>query len=107
MSDSSFQSGLPARLAARSQSALTTAAIAMCMTPFSGPSQRSCESCTSVRHTSPIEASVWSTGSPTTNGSSARIAATCTSLPRPIVNANPWPSRPSAASVRMTTYAAE
>ena len=79
----------------------------MCITPFSGPSQRSCESCTSIRDTSPIEASVSSSGRPTTNGSSARIAATCTSLPRPIVNANPWPSSPSAASVPMTTYAAE
>jgi hypothetical protein len=28
-------------------------------------------------------------------------------LPRPIVNAKPWPSSPSSASVRMTTYAAE
>ncbi|CAM5243657.1 hypothetical protein STANM309S_05161 [Streptomyces tanashiensis] len=35
------QTGLPARLAARSQTALTTAPIAMCITPFSGPSQRS------------------------------------------------------------------
>ena len=41
MSASSRQTGLPASLAARSQAALTTAPIAMCMTPFSGPSHRS------------------------------------------------------------------
>ena len=75
----------------------------MCITPFSGPSQRSWESCTSRRHMSPIAPTGW----PMTNGSSARMAATCTSLPRPIVNANPWPSSPSSASVPMTTYAAE
>ena len=37
MSTSSFQSGLPAVLANRSQTALTTAAVARWMTPFSGP----------------------------------------------------------------------
>ena len=41
MSTSSFQSGLPARFAKRSQTALTTAAVARWMTPFSGPIQRS------------------------------------------------------------------
>lgn len=40
-SASSRHTGFPARLAARSQAALTTAPIAMCITPFSGPSQRS------------------------------------------------------------------
>ncbi len=45
ISASSRHSGLPARLAFRSHRALTTAEIAMCMTPFSGPSHRSCESC--------------------------------------------------------------
>ena len=50
---SSCHSGRPARLAFRSQSALTTAPMAMCMTPFSGPSQRSWESWTSSRHRPP------------------------------------------------------
>ena len=36
-----FQSGLSARLAATSHRALTTAAVARWMTPFSGPSHRS------------------------------------------------------------------
>ena len=49
MSASSFHSGLPACLACRSHIALTMAAIAMWMTPFSGPSQRSCESPASDR----------------------------------------------------------
>lgn len=44
ISASSSQSGLPYLLALRSHRALATAEIAMCMTPFSGPSQRSCES---------------------------------------------------------------
>ena len=41
MSQISCQSGLPARFANRSQRALTTAAVARWMTPFSGPIQRS------------------------------------------------------------------
>ena len=49
----------------RSHSALTTAPIAMCMTPFSGPSQRSCESCTSRRDAAPMSARSASTSWPT------------------------------------------
>ena len=41
MSASSFQSGLPSDFAYRSQTALTTAAVARWITPFSGPIQRS------------------------------------------------------------------
>ena len=41
MSASSFHTGLPSALAQRSQTALTTAAVARWMTPFSGPIQRS------------------------------------------------------------------
>lgn len=58
MSASSFHTGLPTRLALRSHSALTTAEMAMCMMPFSGPSQRSCESCTMRFHMVPRSASV-------------------------------------------------
>ncbi|PYP13185.1 MAG: hypothetical protein DMD56_01480 [Gemmatimonadetes bacterium] len=36
-----------------------------------------------------------------------RMAATHSSLPRPAVNVRPWPSRPSALSVRRMAYAAE
>ena len=79
----------------------------MCMTPFSGPSQRSWESCTSSRHAVPRSSRTSFTSRPTTYGRSAAIAASCTSLPRPMVNANPCPSCPSTASVRSTTYAAE
>ena len=44
------------------------------------------------------------TSLPTTCGASDLMAAACTSLPRPMVKASPWPSGPS--SVRSTTYAA-
>ena len=43
-SASSFQTGLPSRRAHRSQSAFTTAAVAMWTMPRSGPIQRSCGS---------------------------------------------------------------
>ena len=49
MSASSFHSGLPSALAHRSQTALTSAAVARWMTPFSGPSQRSWLSPVSAR----------------------------------------------------------
>src|SRR3982074_14813 len=49
MSASSFHRGFFARLACRSHIALTMAAIEMWMTPFSGPSHRSCESPASAR----------------------------------------------------------
>ena len=104
---SSCQSGLPSRFAQRSQTALTTAAVARWMTPFSGPSQRSCLSETSERQKPRMSAVMPSSVRPTTSGSSARTAATQTSVPRPLVKVRPWPSRPSSASVRRTTYAAE
>ena len=107
MSASSFQSGLPSRFAHRSQTALTTAAVARWMTPFSGPSQRSCVSETRLRQKPRMSAQIASSVRPTTSGSSARAAATQTSVPRPLVNVRPWPSRPSSALVRSTTYAAE
>ncbi len=103
----SCQSGLPARLAVRSQAALTTAPIAMCITPFSGPSHRSWLSPIRSRFNVPGSAQSSSTDRPITWSRSASIAATWTSLPRPMVKENPCPSCPSAESVRSTTYAAE
>ena len=89
MSTSSFQSGLPSTLAYRSHTALTMAAVARWMTPFSGPTQRSWPSPTSsyqnAAKSSTIEASV----RPTTSGPSASTAATHSSLPRPVVNVMP------------------
>ena len=85
--------------------ALTIAAWARWITPFSGPSQRSCVSLASLRQKPAWSAMMLSSAVPTTKGSSARIAATTTSLPRPIVNAKPWPL--CAPSVFTVTYAAE
>ncbi len=89
MSTSSFQSGLPARFATRSQAALTTAAVARWMTPFSGPIQRNWLSPTRSRQKPPRSASVASTDRPTTRGAIARTPATTTSVPRPVVNVKP------------------
>ena len=47
--------------------------------------------------------SMASTSRPARCGVSARIAAVCTSLPRPIVNTKPCPSWPSSASVTTRT----
>ena len=107
MSASSFQSGLPSTLAHRSQAALTTAAVARWMTPFSGPTQRSWLSPVTWRQKPAMSAAHASSDWPTTNGSSARTAATHSSLPRPMVNVRPWPSAPEGWSVWRTTYAAE
>ena len=103
MSASSFQSGFPWSLAERSQTAFTTAAVARWMTPFSGPSQRSCVSEARLRQKPRMSALIDSRLRPTTIGSSARIAARQTSVPRPVVKVRPWPSMPSSASVRSTT----
>ena len=103
MSESSFQSGLPSRLAHRSQTALTTAAVARWITPFSGPSQRSCVSDARLRQKPRMSAVIASSDRPTTSGSSARMAATQTSVPRPLVKVRPCPSSPSSSPVRRTT----
>ena len=92
MSASSFQSGFPCRFAERSQTALTTAAVARWMTPFSGPSQRSCVSEARLRQKPRMSALIDSEAAPHHQGSSARTAATQTSVPRPVVNVRPWPS---------------
>ena len=77
MSTSSFQSGLPSRLAHRSQTALTTAAVARWMTPFSGPEPAQLrvggEAAPEAAHVA--RRSPRGRG-PTTSGSSARTAAT-------------------------------
>ncbi len=105
MSASSFQTGFFSRFACRSHTALTIAAIEMWMTPFSGPSHRSWLSDDSSRQNAAGCAMMSSSVRPTTSGRKARIAATHTSLPRPIVNVNPCPSR--SPSVFRITYAAE
>ena len=88
-SERSFQSGTPRLFAHRSQTAFTIAAAARCMTPFSGPSQRSWSSETSERQKLRMFAVMSSSVRPTTSGSSARAAATQTSVPRPFVNVRP------------------
>ena len=80
----------PARLARRSHTAFTTAPIAMWMTPFSGPSQRSWLSQTRRRRGRPVGQDS-STSRPTRKGSQAPMAASWTSLPRPMVKTKPWP----------------
>ena len=103
----SFQTGLRSTFAQRSQAALTIAAVARWMAPFSGPIQRSWLSPVTFRQKPAISPAIDSNVSPATSGASAFTAATQTSLPRPIVNVIPWPSMPSAPSVSSTTYAAE
>jgi hypothetical protein len=78
---------------------------AMWMIPFSGPSQRNCESRTNVSHTPRRSSSVPSRSRPTSVVPSDSIARHWISFPRPIVNAKPWPVRPP--SVPIVTYAAE
>ena len=95
---SASRAACPRVFAKRSQTALTTAAVARWITPFSGPIQRSWLSPTSVRQNAPMSAKSSSVRRPTTSGRSASTAATTTSVPRPIVNVRPWPSRPSPAS---------
>src|SRR3954453_15420739 len=107
MSASSFHNGLPSRLANKSHIALTTAAVARWMAPFSGPIQRNWLSRVTVRQNRPMSEHASSTGYPSTNGRNASTAEHTTSVPRPIVKVKPWPSSPSSASVRRTTYAAE
>ena len=88
---------LPQRLARagardRSQSALTTAAAAMWMTPFSGPSQRSWLSpVSSRRERRRGRRGRSSTGSPTTSGASAWMPATCDVVAAPDGEGQPVP----------------
>ena len=88
MSTSSFQSGLPARFAKRSQTAFTTAAVARWITPFSGPIQRSWLSPTRSRQNASHVAEGLDVA-PDDEGPRASTPATTTSVPRPIVNVKP------------------
>ena len=72
-------------------------------TPFSGPSQRSWPSDTSERQKERMSPVIPSRLRPTTSGSSARMAATQTSVPRPHVKVSPWPESSSSESVCRTT----
>ncbi len=103
MSTSSFQTGLPSAFAQRSQTALTIAAVARWIAPFSGPIQRNWLSPTMCRQKAPMSAVNRSSVRPRTSGASARIAATQTSLPRPIVKVSPCPSSPAGLSVLRIT----
>jgi hypothetical protein len=99
ISASSCQSGLPASLARRSQTALTRAPVAMCRAPFSGPIQRSCTSVVTERRKASGSPNSSSSDLPSTAGASARTAAQVISLPRPLVKVNPVPvCGPSVAS---------
>jgi hypothetical protein len=84
---------------------LTIAPVAMWMTPFSGPSQRSCTSAESERQNATGSAWMSAIDRPTTWWARARTAAQVISLPRPLVNVKPAPSSP--ASVVRATYVAE
>ena len=97
------RAGHPRLFAQRSQTALTTAPTARCMTPFSGPSQRSWPSDTSERQKPRMSPVIPSSVRPTTSGSSARMAATQTSVPRPFVKVSPWPVSSRPESVWRTT----
>src|SRR5918998_1218032 len=76
------------------------------MTPFSGPTHRSWLSPVMRRQKAPKSCVNDFRVSPTTSGARASIAATHSSLPRPIVKVRPWPSRPSGESVFSITQAA-
>jgi hypothetical protein len=83
------------------------APIAICITPFSGPSQRKGESYTNERHIAPMSESSASASFPRIIGATALIAATSTSLPRPMVKTKPLPVSWASESVTSSTYAAE
>ena len=89
MSATSFHSGLPSARAHRSHTALTSAAVARWIAPFSGPIQRSCESPVISRQKRPGSARMSARFLPTTSGASARTAWHTISVPRPIVNVIP------------------
>ncbi len=101
MSTTSFHSGFPSARAHRSQTALTSAAVARWITPFSGPIQRRCESPVTSRQKPRGSAATSESRRPFTRGLSAWMAVTTTSVPRPIVNVIPWPV--SRVSVRRIT----
>jgi hypothetical protein len=74
---------------------LTKAAVARWITPFSGPTQRNCESLVSARQNPAKSRVIESSVRPTTSGASALAAATHSSLPRPMVKVSPCPWSPA------------
>ena len=93
ISVTNFQTGTPRSLAHKSHTALTSAAVARWITPLSGPSQRSCEWFVTCRQNAPMLSTMSDRLRPTTNVANASIAAQHSSLPWPIVNVMPCPSR--------------
>ena len=89
MSTNSFHSGLSSTFAYRSHAAFTSAAVARCTTPFSGPSQRIWLSPTIDRQNPAMSAAMSSTVLPTTCSDRRRIASTQSSVPRPVVKVSP------------------
>jgi len=107
MSTRSFHTGLRSDFAQRSHTAFTTAAVARCIAPLSGPIHRSCGSPVISRQKRPMSCAIASSVLPTMSGRSAFAAARTTSLPRPVVNVSPCPETLSPRSVFKTTYVAE
>lgn len=85
MSATILHTGLFNVLAHRSQIALTTAPSARCITPFSGPIHRNCESETRYRHVSPQFATREARVRPLMRSATLSIALQTMSFPRPIV----------------------
>ena len=89
----SCHTGLPSRLAHRSHTALTSAAVARWITPFSGPSQRSWLSLVSRRHEAGHVAGELVEVAARRRGARApRWRRRHRSLPRPMVKVKPWPA---------------
>ena len=72
----------------------TTAAVARCRTPFSGPTHRSWESLVSARQNPAKSAVISPSVCPTTTRARELQAATHSSLPRPMVKVKPCPCSP-------------
>ena len=104
-SERNFQSGFFAYFVTRSHAALTTAPAAICVTPFSGPSQRICESRTKLRAKSPMLVARSATSRPTAYGASCSIMSHCKSFPRPHVNTKPWPCSEGSSVSRIKSAA--
>ncbi len=98
MSLTNCHSGLPAVFAHRSHTALTTAAVARWTTPFSGPSHRIWLSPVISRQNVPKSSTISGKDRCWTKPRNDWTAAAHSSVPRPSVNARPWPL---LGSVRM------
>ena len=104
-SERNFHKGFFACFVTRSHAALTTAPAAICVTPFSGPNQRICESRTKLRANSPMLVARSATSRPTAYGASCSIMSHCRSFPRPHVKTKPWPSSVGSSVSRMSRAA--